>query len=58
MRLAAIIALLLTVTACAPIWQQRPASDPDLLWQQRHQALVQLDQWQLQGRTVIGRAHV
>lgn len=53
MRLAVIIALLLTATACAPIWQQRPASDPDLLWRQRHQALVQLDQWQLQGRTVI-----
>lgn len=53
MRLAVIIGLLLTATACAPLWQQRPASNPDLLWQQRHQALVQLDQWRLQGRTVI-----
>tara|TARA_R110002050_G_scaffold269917_2_gene412597 strand:- start:141043 stop:141642 length:600 start_codon:yes stop_codon:yes gene_type:complete len=53
MKLAAIILLLLTATACTPIWQQRPASDPDLLWQFRHQALVKLEQWQLQGRTVI-----
>jgi len=53
MRLAAIIALLLTATACAPIWQQRPVSSPDLLWQLRYKALVQLDQWQLQGRTAI-----
>tara|TARA_R110002049_G_scaffold287640_5_gene469797 strand:+ start:1190 stop:1789 length:600 start_codon:yes stop_codon:yes gene_type:complete len=53
MRLVAVIALLLTTTACAPLWQSRPASNPDLLWQQRHQALVQLDQWQLHGRTVI-----
>jgi len=53
MKLAAIIVLLLTATACAPIWQQKPASDPDLLWQFRHKALIQLDQWQLQGRTVI-----
>jgi outer membrane lipoprotein LolB len=53
MRFVAVIALLLTTTACAPLWQQRPASDPDLLWQVRHQALGQFDQWQLQGRTAI-----
>jgi outer membrane lipoprotein LolB len=53
MRSALIIVLLLSVTACAPLWQQRPASDPELLWQLRHQALVDLDQWQLQGRTAI-----
>jgi outer membrane lipoprotein LolB len=53
MRLAVIIALLLAATACAPISQQRPASDPELLWQLRYQALVQLEQWQLQGRTAI-----
>jgi outer membrane lipoprotein LolB len=53
MRLAVIIALLLAATACAPISQQRLASDPDLLWQLRYQALVQLEQWKLQGRTAI-----
>lgn len=53
MRLVAVIAILLTATACAPLWQQRPASEPDLLWQLRYQALVQFDQWQLQGRTAI-----
>jgi outer membrane lipoprotein LolB len=53
MRSAAIIVLLLTATACAPIWQQRPVTNADAVWQLRHQALVQLEQWQLQGRTVI-----
>jgi len=53
MRFAAVLLLLLMIAACAPLWQQRPASDPDLLWQLRHQALVDLDQWQLQGRTAI-----
>lgn len=53
MRLVAIIVMLLTATACAPIWQQRPASSPDSLWQLRYQTLVQLDQWQLHGRTAI-----
>lgn len=50
-RLAVAITFMLMVTACAPLWQeQRPA---DSLWQLRYQALVQLDQWQLQGRTAI-----
>ncbi|MDO7711100.1 MAG: lipoprotein insertase outer membrane protein LolB [Pseudomonadota bacterium] len=53
MRLVAVIALSLIATACAPLWQQRPANEPDLLWQLRHKALVKFDQWQLQGRTAI-----
>lgn len=53
MRSAVITALLLTTTACAPIWQQQSEVSPDLLWQARHQDLIKLDQWQLQGRTVV-----
>lgn len=53
MKFAITFVLLLTVTACAPLFQQRPVSSPESLWQLRHQALIKLDLWQLQGRTVI-----
>lgn len=53
MRLAITFLLILMVTACVPLFQQRPETSPESLWQQRHQSLIKLDQWQLQGRTVI-----
>jgi outer membrane lipoprotein LolB len=53
MKLAAILAVMLMVTACAPLFQQHVKSSPESLWQLRHQALIKLEHWQLQGRTVI-----
>ena len=53
MKQAITFLLLLTITACVPLLQQRPETSPDSLWQQRYQALKKLDQWQFQGRTVI-----
>jgi len=52
MRIFVLVASLLA-TACVPIWQQRPTVDSSVLWQQRQTALLQLDKWQLYGRTVI-----
>lgn len=53
MKYVIVLLLLLTTTACAPLYQQRPEANPESLWQQRHQALINLDKWQIQGRTVI-----
>ena len=47
------IAFLLQLSACVPIWQQRPVSSPEELQQARHLDLVQLNRWQIKGRTVI-----
>lgn len=49
-----VIALIsLLATACTPLWQQRPDSSPESLWDERYSDLVQLDHWEIQGRTVI-----
>lgn len=53
MKFAVVFLLLLTTTACVPLFQQRPEASPESLWQLRHGALLKLEQWQLQGRTVI-----
>jgi len=53
MKFAAILAVLLIVTACAPLFQQHSKVGPESLWQERYQNLIKLEQWQLQGRTVI-----
>ena len=54
LKSVAIIGLLFAATACTPLSQQRPSStNSELLWQERHQALVELDQWQISGRTLI-----
>jgi outer membrane lipoprotein LolB len=42
-----------TLTACTPIWQTRPDTSPETLWQARQIALLQFDNWKIQGRTVI-----
>jgi outer membrane lipoprotein LolB len=46
-------ALMLLSSACVPVWQQRSTVEPVTLWQQRQTALVQLQNWQITGRTVI-----
>jgi len=47
------MALSLFATACVPIWQQRPETSPEALWEARRIALTQLDRWKIQGRTAI-----
>ncbi|MDF1589600.1 MAG: lipoprotein insertase outer membrane protein LolB [Gammaproteobacteria bacterium] len=51
--IAGVLVFTLLTTACVPIWQQRPAIEPATLWQQRQTALLQLEKWQIKGRTVI-----
>lgn len=53
LRTLFIISLTLVATACVPVWQQRPDISPETLWQARRLQLLQLDRWQIQGRTVI-----
>lgn len=48
-----VLVFTILTTACVPIWQQGPAVEPATLWQQRQTALLQLDKWQIKGRTVI-----
>lgn len=45
--------VMLTLTACSPIWQTRPAVSPETLAQARQIELLQLNNWKIQGRTVI-----
>lgn len=52
-RFYLVVFLVTFTTACAPLWQQRPEVDAETLWDLRHKELVLLDQWQIQGRTVI-----
>lgn len=49
--LLAVVSLILT--ACVPIWQTRPDTSPESLWQARQIELLQLTNWKIQGRTVI-----
>ncbi len=42
-----------TLTGCTPIWQARPDVSPEALGQARQIALLQLNNWKIQGRTVI-----
>lgn len=47
------VLFLLQITACVPIWQQRPISNQEELQQARLLELQQLTKWQIKGRTVI-----
>lgn len=47
-----LLSLLITLTACKPIWYKPPLT-PDGMWQQRLPALQAIDDWQLKGRTAI-----
>ncbi len=47
-----LLSLVITMTACKPIWYKPPLT-PDGMWQQRLPALKAIDDWQLTGRTAI-----
>ncbi|MBE0439631.1 MAG: outer membrane lipoprotein LolB [Gammaproteobacteria bacterium] len=51
--IAGVLVFTLLTSACVPIWQQGPTVEPATLWQQRQTALLQLEKWQIKGRTVI-----
>lgn len=41
------------LVACVSPWHARPDTSPESLWQARHVELLQLNNWKIQGRTVI-----
>jgi outer membrane lipoprotein LolB len=47
-----LILLLITVTACKPIWYRAPKT-PEGMWQQRSPDLMILDKWAIKGRSAI-----
>jgi len=47
-----LLALLMFVTACKPIWY-KPPDTPEALWQLRSEKLATLDNWAIKGRTAI-----
>jgi outer membrane lipoprotein LolB len=47
-----LILLLITVTACKPIWYRAPKT-PEGMWELRHQGLLALDKWAIKGRGAI-----
>jgi len=49
---ASLILLLITVTACKPIWYRAPKT-PEGMWQQRSPDLMTLDKWAIKGRSAI-----
>jgi len=53
MKQLLLLLILVQITACVPIWQQRPVANPEALQQTRLIELQQLQQWQVKGRTVI-----
>lgn len=52
-RFILLVVVSLTLTACVPIWQTRPDTSPETLWQARQIALLQLNNWKIHGRTII-----
>lgn len=53
-RIITVALLVIVMTACVPIWQTKPnALSPESLFELRSKALVQLDRWEIEGRTVI-----
>ena len=57
MRLIILCSLLLLTTACVPIWQKQPTTQPALLWQSREDQLKALTDWSFEGRTAIVQGH-
>jgi outer membrane lipoprotein LolB len=47
-----LILLLITLTACKPIWYRAPKT-PEGMWEQRSPALMTLDKWAMKGRSAI-----
>ncbi len=52
-NIALLLILTITLIGCVPIWQTRPDSSPETLWLARQTQLLQLNNWDIQGRTVI-----
>jgi len=52
-RLTLCLIIAVALTACVPIWQTRPDTSPEALAQARQIELLQLNNWKIQGRTVI-----
>lgn len=47
-----VIALLILVSACKPIWY-KPPKTPEGMWEQRSKELVTVDKWAVKGRSSI-----
>jgi outer membrane lipoprotein LolB len=52
-KVVLLVVLSITLTACVPIWQTRSDKSPEILWQERQRQLLHLNNWNIQGRTVI-----
>lgn len=53
-----VLTLSLLMTACVPIWQQKPQQEQDgetIFWNTRFPLLTKLNNWEIQGRTVISQ---
>ncbi|WP_438970623.1 lipoprotein insertase outer membrane protein LolB [Methylophaga sp.] len=53
MKKLLLLGLLVLVSGCAPVWQQKTTESPDALWQQRLTQQEQLNNWAFKGRTAI-----
>ena len=49
---SSLVALLILVSACKPIWY-KPPDTPEALWQLRAQKLATLTNWAIKGRTAV-----
>lgn len=53
MRRYFVLAAVLLLSACSPVWQTKPLQPAEVLWETRQAELKQLDSWSFRGRTVI-----
>lgn len=53
MRKLLLLSLIIFMSGCAPLWQQKPSQTADVLWQQRLAQQAELKQWAFKGRTAI-----
>ena len=52
-RLVILLLLSITLTACTSLWQTRPDTNPETMWNARQIELLQFNNWNIHGRTVI-----
>lgn len=45
--------LIVMLSGCAPLWETKPAQDPEQLWQERQKQQASLEAWAFKGRTAI-----
>lgn len=48
-----IVFIIMTTSACTPVWQTRPSDSPESLFNSRSTELKQLESWKIKGRTAI-----